>query len=255
LSNFLISYYDVAHNRIRWLCPRCHTFESKKMMNHQSMKVNDDESSPINQNKNNDDDNDAVDMDVNELNEEEKQNSHMDSGLIAESDDDDDKSPQIDESPTDPESTNEGIDDVSYEFEYKKDKAIEELSAVFKLLNIDPIRDRLVLAPIRTKVVEVYRKLNRLCDVLDEKSQLSNDANPNELTIQESNELLSGLKKLYDDSDADERVRVMTIVPKDWGRQKIAKWCVSVKTKSGSTIACFPKKQWNTRLSTVSARN
>ncbi|CAF1519781.1 unnamed protein product [Adineta ricciae] len=178
------------------------------------------EGSPINQNKNND----AVDMDVNELNEEEKQNSHMDSGIIAESDDDDDKSPQMDESPTDLESTNEEIDHVSCELEYKKDKAMEELSAVFKLLNIDPIHDRSVVAPIRTKVDEVYRKLNRLCDVLDEKSQLSNDAHPNELTIQESNELLSGLKKLYADSDADERVRLMTIAPKDWGRQKIAKW-------------------------------
>ncbi|CAF1377224.1 unnamed protein product [Adineta ricciae] len=160
------------------------------MMNHQSMEVNDDESSsgeefmtegsPINQNQNND----AVDMDVNELNEEEKQNSHMDSGIIAESDDNDDESPQMDESPTDPESRNEKM-----------------------IIS--------VVAPIQTKVVEVYRKLNRLCDVLDEKSQLSNDASPNDLTIQESNELLSDLKKLYDDSDADERVRVMTIVPKD----------------------------------------
>ena len=31
LSNFLISQYDVAHNQIRWLCLRCHTFESKKI--------------------------------------------------------------------------------------------------------------------------------------------------------------------------------------------------------------------------------
>jgi hypothetical protein len=85
---------------------------------------------------------------------------------------------------------------------------------------------RSAVLPIRTKVDEVYRKLNRLCDVLDGKSQLSNDPNPHELTIYESNELLSGLKKLYVDSGADERVRLMTIAPKDWGRQKIAKWCV-----------------------------
>ena len=85
---------------------------------------------------------------------------------------------------------------------------------------------RSAVSPIRTKVDEVYRKLNRLCDVLDGKSQLSNDPNPHELTIYESNELLSGLKKLYADSDVDERVRLMTIAPKDWGRQQIAKWCV-----------------------------
>lgn len=154
LSNVLISQYDVAHNRIRWLCPRCHTFESKKMMTYQSMEVNDDESSsdeefmtegsPINQNKNDDDDNDAVNMDVNELNEEVKQNPHMDSGIIAESDDNDDKSRHMDEGTTDPESMNEETDHVFYELEHKKDKAMEELSAVFELLNIDPIHDRLV---------------------------------------------------------------------------------------------------------------
>ncbi|CAF1288366.1 unnamed protein product [Adineta ricciae] len=58
------------------------------------------EGSPINQNKNNDDDNDAIDMDVNELNEEEKQNSHIDSAIIVKPDGNDDKSPQMDESPT-----------------------------------------------------------------------------------------------------------------------------------------------------------
>jgi hypothetical protein len=82
------------------------------------------------------------------------------------------------------------------------------------------IVSRSAVLPIRTKVDEVYRKLNRLCNVLDGKFQLSNDPNPHELTIYESNELLSGLKKLYADSGADERVRLMTIAPKDWGRQK-----------------------------------
>ena len=61
---------------------------------------------------------------------------------------------------------------------------------------------------------------------MDGKSQLSNDPNPHELTVYESNELLSGLKKLYADSGADEKVRLMTIAPKDWGRQKVEKWCV-----------------------------
>ncbi|CAF1436998.1 unnamed protein product [Adineta ricciae] len=49
------------------------------------------EGSPINQNKN--DDNDVVNMDVNGLNKEEKQNSHMDSGIRPKSDDNHDKSP------------------------------------------------------------------------------------------------------------------------------------------------------------------
>ena len=80
--------------------------------------------------------------------------------------------------------------------------------------------------PIRAKVDEVYRKLNRLCDILDGKSQVSHDPNPHGLMICESNEFLDGLKKLYGDSGANEQVRLMTIAPKEWGRQKIEKWCV-----------------------------
>jgi hypothetical protein len=53
---------------------------------------------------------------------------------------------------------------------------------------------RSVVLPIRAKVDEVYRKLNQLCDILDEKSQVSHDPNPHGLMICESNELLYGLK-------------------------------------------------------------
>ena len=65
LSKFLISQYDVPYTQICWLCPRCHTFESKKMMTHQSEKLNDNESSsddesmtqgsPVNHDRNDDD--------------------------------------------------------------------------------------------------------------------------------------------------------------------------------------------------------
>ena len=148
LSKFLISQYDVAYTRITWLCPRCHAFESKKMMTHQSKKVSDNESSsddesmtqgsPVNDDKNDDD---SVNVEFNDLNEEEKENPHMDSGIIAESNDDD-ESPCDDEI-TDPESMDEDKCHAFYEIEHQKDKAMEELSNVFELFKIDPIHDRL----------------------------------------------------------------------------------------------------------------
>jgi hypothetical protein len=115
------------------------------------MEFNDDESSsgdelmtegsPVNDGENDDD---AVNVEFNDLNEEEKQNPHMDSGIIAESNDDDDESPRIDDETSDPESMDEETGDAFYEFEHQKDKAMEELSKIFKLMNIDPIHDRLV---------------------------------------------------------------------------------------------------------------
>ncbi|CAF4598963.1 unnamed protein product, partial [Rotaria sp. Silwood2] len=118
------------------------------MMTHQSKTVNDNESSsddesitqgsPVNDDKNDDD---SVNVEFNDLNEEEKENPHMDSGIIAESNDDD-ESPRDDET-TDPESMDEDKCHAFYEIEHQKDKAMEELSNVFELLNIDPIYDRL----------------------------------------------------------------------------------------------------------------
>ena len=82
--------------------------------------------------------------------------------------------------------------------------------------------------PIRAKVDEVYKNLHQLCDVLEGKPQVSHDANPHGLLICESNELLHGLKRLFDESDENEQVRLMTIAPKQWGRQKLEKWYVSI---------------------------
>ena len=72
----------------------------------------------------------------------------------------------------------------------------------------------------------MYRKLNRLCDTLDGKSQVLHAPNSHRLMICESNELLAGLRKLHADSDSNEQVRLMIIAPTGWGRQKIEKWCV-----------------------------
>ncbi|CAF1043273.1 unnamed protein product [Adineta ricciae] len=75
------------------------------MMTHQSMESYEAESSS--------DDDDAVNMNVSELNEEE-QNVLMDSGIIAELDNNDDELPYVDEDTTDPESIDEDKNHVLY---------------------------------------------------------------------------------------------------------------------------------------------
>jgi len=70
----------------------------------------------------------------------------------------------------------------------------------------------------------VYTYLHGLCDVLEGKAQDQHNTTPHDLSINESNELLDGLKKLFDESDDNERIRLMTIAPKQWGRKKVEKW-------------------------------
>lgn len=81
---------------------------------------------------------------------------------------------------------------------------------------------------IRVKVDEVYRKLHHLYDVLEGLPQVSHDPSVHKLRISESNELLDGLKRLFDNSNTDEQIRLMTIAPNTWGREKIEKWFVFI---------------------------
>ena len=78
--------------------------------------------------------------------------------------------------------------------------------------------------PIRSQIDDVYRCLHGLYDVLAGKSIQANNPNPHQLLVQESNDLLTGLKKLFNESDNSDEVRLLTIAPKEWGREKFRKW-------------------------------
>lgn len=76
----------------------------------------------------------------------------------------------------------------------------------------------------------MFTRCHELCDVLEGKNNHSQQSNPHGLRIEESNALIDGLKRLFNESSAAEQVRLMTIAPSFWGRKKIEKWCVSLHT-------------------------
>ena len=78
---------------------------------------------------------------------------------------------------------------------------------------------------IREQVDYVYRHLQHLCDILEENdSDEVHDMNSDSIRIDESNELLDGMKELFKKSTYEEQVRLMTIAPDSWGRTAIAQW-------------------------------
>ena len=83
---------------------------------------------------------------------------------------------------------------------------------------------RSAVRPIRLKIDELYRELHQLCDVLEGRNEYPHDPSPHGLLLSESNELLDGLKMLFSNGSEQEQVRLMTIAPKTWGRQKMEKW-------------------------------
>jgi hypothetical protein len=147
LSKFLVSRYNMTETQTRWLCPRCHAFKSKEMTAYQAVHMSDNDVSS--------DDDDAMMVEVldncgtndddhatEELSEEEEDNAQMDSGFMNESKENDHDSLDMDEKSTDCESMDEEEGAVSYEHEYRKNKVMEQLSAVFELLKIEPIHDK-----------------------------------------------------------------------------------------------------------------
>ncbi|CAF3709566.1 unnamed protein product, partial [Rotaria socialis] len=216
LSMFLISRYGITDTRVHWLCPRCHTLESSELKIHQPMRINNnrsltDDGYTVEDISSGEDDDEEVSYDTLE----DEDNAYMNDSMEGDTKDNDEG--------TDAESMDEESDYVSYDLEYQKKKAIEKLSTIFRLLDIKPIHDKVTVRPIRAKIDEVYRYLHGLCDVLEGQSQDQRNASLHNLLLSESNEHLGGLKRLFDESDDKEQVRLMTIAPQQWDRKQVEK--------------------------------
>ncbi|CAF4573403.1 unnamed protein product, partial [Rotaria sp. Silwood2] len=196
LLTFIRNRYGFEELNIYRLCPQCHSVETKMMKKQHEM------------------DKDDMDVSDNEL----SGNSSMDNE--GENDDNEEVDDGSDQNDDDDEPSE---DEMLLEATYREEQAMEQLSAVFNLLKIKQVHDKLNTRSIRSKIDEVYIYLHGLCDIIEGKSVQANNPNPHELLVQESNDLLTGLKNLFNESDASEQVRLLTIAPKKWGREKIRK--------------------------------
>ncbi len=135
---FLMSQYDIADTRIRWLCPRCHMLESNEMKIRQPMQINnkatltDDESTAEDTSSDENDDEEGIE-EVSYDNEEDEDNSNSNDDMETDTNDDNEE--------VDGESMAEDAGDVFDDLEYHQNEAMEKLSAIFRSLNIDPIHN------------------------------------------------------------------------------------------------------------------
>ena len=71
-----------------------------------------------------------------------------------------------------------------------------------------------------TKVIELIRQAaNEILQVATDKTTKSNIALFN---ADDTESLINGLKRLFDSSDYDEQIRLLTLSPPNWGRVQIA---------------------------------
>jgi hypothetical protein len=146
LSTFLSSRYEGIDVKVRWLCPRCHAVDLKEMKIHQPMESSNSRSSSEDESTAEDlssGDDAEISDEVDHDNDEDEGSVQMDNDAEAESKDDDyDHDPwRIDDKENDPESMDKELDHT-YDLEYHQNEAMEKLSTIFKLLNIDPIHDK-----------------------------------------------------------------------------------------------------------------
>ena len=134
-----MSRYDIEDTRFRWLCPRCHTLESKEMKIRQPRQINnnrtsaDDESTGENTSSDENEDETSIE-ELSDDNEEDEYNSSSNDNMETETNDNDEE--------IDDESLDEDSGDVYDDLEYHQNEAMEKLSAIFRSLSIDPIHDK-----------------------------------------------------------------------------------------------------------------
>ena len=90
---------------------------------------------------------------------------------------------------------------------------------------------------IREQVDSVYRYLQYLCDLLEDKgSNEVHDPNPHSISMNESNQILQGVKELFKQSTWEEQIRLMTIAPLNWGRTELSQWFGSTDHQARQAI-------------------
>ncbi|CAF4598298.1 unnamed protein product, partial [Rotaria magnacalcarata] len=121
-----------------------------------------------------------------------------------------------------PESFAGSEDNDDSEHEYRQQQAKHILNKVFQALSITPIIDTRNTGALNrdvTRAIQGIRKLaDELCHVPSAKTLKSNVTL---LTTEENESLIDGLKRLFDSSDYDDQVRLLTLSPPTWGRVQI----------------------------------
>jgi hypothetical protein len=86
---------------------------------------------------------------------------------------------------------------------------------------------------IRDKVNTACSYLHALCDsLLDTEFELRT----NNLSMNDMDTLLSGLKVLFQESTEEEQIRLLTISPTNWGRSTIQNWFNSSETQARAPL-------------------
>jgi hypothetical protein len=74
---------------------------------------------------------------------------------------------------------------------------------------------------LREKIEQAILKMRMVCDAIVNTEVTPKPKKIAALSVDESNALAEGLQKLFNESTADEQIRLLTVAPTNWGRSKV----------------------------------
>jgi hypothetical protein len=111
-----------------------------------------------------------------------------------------------------------------FKLKANQDKSKELLNNVLSLVNEPPIKDIRNRDFVQQKIDRVLKIIREAAEEVygskEEKRKLDMDNKPN-ITMNDAEELISNFKLLISSSDYSEKIRLLTLVPKSWGRVQI----------------------------------
>lgn len=109
------------------------------------------------------------------------------------------------------------------ESQIDREKSSELLNKVFALVGQSPIKDIRSRAILREKVNDALTIIRQAAEQIyrgkEREELLLNDMT--EMTMNDATELIHNFKSLIEVSDYSEQIKLLTLVPKTWGRLKI----------------------------------
>ena len=92
------------------------------------------------------------------------------------------------------------------------------------LISFSSCQTNVIKEKVRTTIERIRSYAENLTGV---RSKDASKLDSSKMTIEENEELLDGLKLLFDEGDSDEQIRLLTIAPSSRGRSRIEAffWC------------------------------
>jgi len=113
---------------------------------------------------------------------------------------------------------------MDIEFRVNRENSLALLNKFFSLVGLSSVRDirnqNILRQKVNLGIILIRKAAEELYTENQEKEEIIKSNNKSDITINDANELVTNFQLLVNMSDYPEQIRLLTLVPKAWGRVK-----------------------------------